>query len=258
MSRIVSVFKDKRKKVLVGYITVGYPNIAVTLDTVRIMASEGCDIIELGIPFSDPLADGVTIQNASYHALLNGITPAMCLDIVRKLRQTINIPLLFMTYYNLVHNYGLENFCRDCSEVGLDGLIIPDLPPEEGLDLELFTNIYNIDLVYLLAPTSTEERVRIVASKSRGFIYLVSVTGVTGVRNFSPDNLNDVIARIKFATDTPICIGFGISTATQAARLSNVANGIIVGSRFIQLMETGDIKSLSELIKELRDALDKS
>jgi len=258
MSRISDIFKDKSKKALIAYITVGYPNINATLKTAQLLAHYGCDIIELGIPFSDPLADGATIQNASYHALQNGVTPHACLEIAGKLCRTVDIPLMFMTYYNPVFSYGLDNFCRDCSRVGIDGLIVPDLPPDEGTSLEELTKARNIDLVYLLSPTSTDERVRLVAERSRGFIYLVSVAGVTGTRNSLPADLSSFVARVKRSTSTPVCVGFGISTAAQAAQVGKIANGVIVGSRFIQLMEIENGPTqIKNFVIEMRNALDK-
>lgn len=256
MSRIDSAFKPGRKA-LVGYVTVGYPNIEATLKVVPMLAESGCDIVELGIPFSDPLADGVTIQNASFRALQNGVTPEVCLETARKLRRKVNIPLVFMTYYNPVLSYGIDKFCAASVKSGIDGFIIPDLPPEEGRKLEQSTHHCNLDLVYLLSPTSTEERIRLVAERSRGFIYLVSVTGVTGTRGKLPTNLASFVSRVRKVAKQPLCVGFGISTLAQAKQVARAADGIIVGSRIIQLMEEDrSLKSLGDFIKSLRHALD--
>ena len=256
MSRIASAFKPGRKA-LVAYVTAGYPNIDATLKVVPLLAKAGCDIIELVIPFSDPLADGVTIQNASYHALLNGVTPTVCLETARKLRQQVDIPLLFMTYYNPVFSYGIEKFCTACGKAGIDGLIIPDLPPEEGLKLEASTRQCNLDLVYLLAPTSTEARIKVVAERSHGFIYLVSVTGVTGARTDLPADLAEFVARVRQDAKQPLCVGFGISTPEQAKKVAAVADGIIVGSQIIRLMEKDPtLNEVSAFAKSLRKALD--
>ncbi len=181
MSSISSVFRPERKA-LIAYITAGYPDMEATINIASVLSANGCDIIELGIPFSDPLADGATIQKASFQALQQGTTPQACLEMAAKLRQKIATPLVFMTYYNPVLNFGLEAFCRGCAEVGVNGLIVPDLPPEEGVALEQVTRKHSLDLIYLLAPTSTEERIKVVTERSRGFIYLVSLTGVTGAR----------------------------------------------------------------------------
>ena len=260
MRHLSSAFSQPGHKALIAYVTVGYPSIEATLKVVPLLASRGCDIVELGIPFSDPLADGTTIQKASFHALENGVTPQLCLEVAKQLRQMVEIPLVFMTYFNPVFSYGLEEFCGACTRSGIDGLIIPDLPPEEGSELEAVTQKQNLDLIYLLAPTSTEERIKLVAERSRGFIYLVSITGVTGVRERLPVNLETFVVRVKKVATQPLCVGFGISTPEQARQVAQMADGIIVGSRIIQLMEDKDnfISSVDNLIKELRQALDDS
>ena len=256
MSRIASVFSRANHTALIPYITVGYPNTATTLKVVSLLASSGCDIIELGIPFSDPLADGATIQRASYEALRQGVTPKICLEVAQELRQQVEVPLVFMTYYNPVLKFGLEQFCSKCAEVGIDGLIIPDLPPEEGQELEKSTRSHGLDLVYLLSPASTEQRIRLVASKASGFIYLVSLTGVTGARDKLPAELESFVARVRARTEIPLCVGFGVSTLEQARRIAEVANGVIIGSRIIQLIEEDtSLKSLHLFIKGLRDVL---
>ena len=260
MSRIDSVFSRPGRTSLIPYVTVGYPSIEATLKVVPLLASSGCDIVELGIPFSDPLADGVTIQKASFCALENGVTPHICLEVAKELSRKVSIPLVFMTYFNPVLNYGLEEFCGNCANSGVSGLIIPDLPPDEGSELEAVSRRRDIDLVYLLSPTSTEERIRLVADRSRGFIYLVSVTGVTGARNSLPADLQAFVARVKQVAKQPLCVGFGISTPEQARQVADVADGVIVGSRIVQLMEAGDesMVQLRSFMKELRDALDTS
>ncbi len=257
MSRIASVFGKSGHTALIPYITVGYPSIEATLKVVPLLAGSGCDIVELGIPFSDPLADGATIQKASFHALENGVTPQICLDVARQLSQTVDIPMVFMTYFNPVFNYGLEEFCGACARSGIDGLIIPDLPPEEGSELEAITKRQSLDVIYLLAPTSTEERIRIVARMSRGFIYLVSVTGVTGVRDKLPADLGAFAAGVRRIATQPLCVGFGISTPEQAKQVARIADGVIVGSRIIQLMQAeNNFISVGNFIKGIRRALD--
>lgn len=252
---IASAFSPPGHKALIPYITVGYPTIEDTLKVVPLLAQKGADIVELGIPFSDPLADGVTIQKSSFHALQNGVTPQLCLEIAKELSQKVNIPLVFMTYFNPVFSYGLEAFCVASARSGISGLIIPDLPPEEGSELEAISQREGLDLIYLLAPTSTEERIRLVAERSRGFIYLVSVSGVTGARKSLPSDLAAFVSRVKKLTKQPICVGFGISTAEQAKRVAQMADGVIIGSRIIQLMEAED-NSLGNFVKGLRTALD--
>ena len=257
MSSIASVFRPDYKA-LIAYITVGYPSIEATLEVVPLLASNGCDIVELGIPFSDPLADGATIQKASYQALQQGTTPELCLEVAHKLHQKIATPLVFMTYYNPVFNFGLEAFCRSCAEAGVSGLIIPDLPPEEGEDLEVITRKHSLDLIYLLAPTSTKERIAVVAERSRGFIYLVSLTGVTGARQTLPPELESFVKRVRQKAKQPLCVGFGVSNPEQAGRIARIADGVIVGSRIIQLMEADEsMASVANFAGELRCALNR-
>lgn len=256
MSRIASIFRLDYKA-LIAYLTVGYPDIETTYKVASVLLQEGCDIIELGIPFSDPLADGVTIQKASYQALQNGITPQVCFELASQLRQMMAMPLVFMTYYNPIFSFGLEAFCQASARAGIDGLIIPDLPPEEGNELEAIARRLGLDLIYLLAPNGTDERISLVAKRSRGFIYLVSLTGVTGARQTLPTELEDFVKRVRQKAEQPLCVGFGISTPEQAKRVARVADGVIVGSHFIRLMEedTTTLTSLKAFTASLREAL---
>ena len=258
MSRLESVFKQKNHKALIAYVTVGYPNIEATLKVVPLLAESGCDIVELGIPFSDPMADGATIQRASFKALENGVTTSLCLDIAKKLSKKTSIPLVFMTYFNPIYQYGLEKFCHDCVASGIDGLIVPELPPEEGDELGNLAGKSGVDLIYFLAPTSVEERIKMVANKARGFIYLVSIAGVTGARNELPPDLGKFISRVKQLAKQPVCVGFGISTPEQAARIAQTADGVIIGSKLIQLLETDDaaMTATQSFIRDTRKALD--
>ncbi len=256
MSRITSVFQKVGHKALIPYITVGYPDTKTTLKAISLLEANGADIIELGIPFSDPLADGATIQESSYQALRKGVNTDTCLEIVRQARKKTTVPLVFMSYYNPVLRYGLEKFCIACAEAGVDGLIVPDLPPEEGTDLKSFTLRYGLDLIYLLAPTSTPERIKMVAEQSSGYIYLVSVAGVTGARTSLPPDLHSFIARVRRETKKPLCVGFGISTPEQAGEIGKLADGVIIGSRLIQLMkEDQTLSSLAKFIKTSRTTL---
>ena len=258
MSSIASVFSQPGHIALIPYITVGYPTVEATLKVVPLLASCGCDIVELGIPFSDPLADGVTIQKASFRALQNGVTPKLCLEVARQLSSKVNIPLVFMTYFNPVFSYGLDKFSAACASAGISGIIIPDLPPDEGSDLEAISQQQGLDLIYLLAPTSTGERIRLAAERSRGFIYLVSVAGVTGARDRLPVDLAAFVARVRKLARQPLYVGFGISTPEQAGQIARIADGVIVGSRIIQLMEKeDDFASLAELVRGLRSSMDK-
>jgi tryptophan synthase alpha chain len=256
MSQITEIFKG-RHKALVAYITVGYPDINATPHIAQALAESGSDIIELGIPFSDPLADGATIQKASYQALQNGTTPKICLEAAAEIRRKIKTPLVFMTYYNPVLNYGLEAFCRNCGTAGINGLIVPDLPPEEGAELETIARKHDIDLIYMLAPTSTEKRIREAGKRSRGFIYLVSLTGVTGAREELPPEIEDFVKKVREKAKQPLCVGFGISSAEQAKRVVATADGVIVGSRLIQLIEEdATLGSLKAFVTSLRQSLD--
>jgi tryptophan synthase alpha chain len=256
MSRITDVFKEGHKA-LIGYITAGYPEIKATPEIAQLLAESGSDIIELGIPFSDPLADGATIQKASYEALRNGTTPEICLETAAEIRKRIKTPLVFMTYYNPVLKYGLGQFCTGCRDAGIDGLIVPDLPPEEGTELEDITRRHDIDMIYLLAPTSTEERIEEVGKRSRGFIYLVSLTGVTGARENLPRGLDSFVKRVRRKTRKPLCVGFGISSAIQARRVAAIADGVIVGSRIIQLIdEDVTLGRLRAFVTSLRHSID--
>ena len=257
MSRLEFVFKQKNHKALIAYVTVGYPDISATLKVVPLLSEYGCDIVELGIPFSDPMADGATIQRASFKALENGVNTTICLDVAKKLSKKTSIPLVFMTYFNPIYKYGLEKFCHDCVASGVDGLIIPELPPEEGDEIGKFAGKSGVDLIYLLAPTSVEERIKLVASKSRGFIYLVSIAGVTGARNELPPDLDKFIGRVKQIAKQPVCVGFGISTPEQAAQVAKTADGVIIGSKLIQLMESDDtaMSATQSFIRETRKML---
>ena len=256
MSQITSIFKGGYKA-LITYITAGYPDIKATPEIAQALAENGSDIIEVGIPFSDPLADGATIQKASYQALQRGTTPEACLEAAEEIRRKIKTPLVFMTYYNPVLNYGREAFCRSCRKVGINGLIVPDLPPEEGSELEAITQKHDIDLIYMLAPTSTEARIAEVGKRSRGFIYLVSLTGVTGARDALSPELEGFVKRVRQKARQPLCVGFGISSAEQAQRVATVADGVIVGSRLIQLIEEdATLGSLKLFVASLRRALD--
>ncbi len=256
MSHISDAFKPGRPA-LIAYITAGYPDIGATPRIARVLAESGSDIIELGIPFSDPLADGATIQKTSYAALQKGTTPEACLAAAATIRKTAAVPLVFMTYYNPVLNYGLNEFCRSCARAGINGLIVPDLPPEEGTELEKIARQHGLDLIYLLAPTSTEERIAAVAGHSRGFIYLVSLTGVTGARDRLPPELEGFVQRVRKQANQPLAVGFGVATPKQAKRVAAVADGVIVGSRLMQLIdEDPSLATLANFVTGLRRAID--
>ncbi|MBI4330205.1 MAG: tryptophan synthase subunit alpha [Chloroflexi bacterium] len=256
MNRFEKVFARPGHKALVAFVTIGYPSVATTLETVPKLVEHGCDIIELGIPFSDPLADGATLQEASYLALKQGVNPDECFRVAAQLRPKVEAPLVFLTYYNPVLARGQEKFCRDAAAAGIDGFIIPDLPPQEAEDLEAHGCREGVSLIYMLAPNSPDYRIKIAAERGSGFLYLVSLTGVTGARSALPKDLEDFVARVRKITPRPLCVGFGISTPDQARRVARIADGVIVGSRLVQLMKEGDERKLLSWIDEMRAALD--
>lgn len=237
------------------YAVLGYPTRQASLEVIKTLVASGADLLELGIPFSDPLADGPTIQAATQKALENGVTVKDCLAMGRELRQQgVTTPALFMGYINPLLAYGLAQFVAEAAEAGIDGFIVPDLPPEEADELETLCAGSGLALVYLLAPTSTLERIKLVAAKSRGFIYLVSLTGVTGARNQLPAGLPDFVARVRQQTTTPLAVGFGIGDGQQARAVAQLADGVIVGSALVK-RAAESLESVRALAMELRAAL---
>ncbi len=234
LDAIENAFRQARQKgraALIPYIPLGYPNVEDSLHLVEAAIDGGADIVELGLPFSDPLADGPTIQHATHEALQGGVTVSKCLEAVRTMRlRGVTVPLVFMGYYNPILSYGEDSFCRACAEAGVDGLIVPDLPPEEAADLEDAAGRNGVALIYLLAPTSSAERVSTVCERSRGFVYVVSVAGITGARHSLPPNLDTLVRQVKSATSKPVAVGFGIASPEQAATVASLADGVIVGS----------------------------
>jgi tryptophan synthase alpha chain len=254
IDRIKNAF-TKGHPAFMPYTVLGYPTRQASLDTVQILVEAGADLLELGIPFSDPLADGPTIQAATQKSLENGTTVQDCLAMTRELRQQgISTPALLMGYINPMLAYRLEQFVTEAAEAGVDGLIVPDLPPEEAEELETICASHGLALVYLLAPTSTPERIKQVAEKSRGFIYLVSLTGVTGARNQLPPDIGEFVARVRQQTDTPLAVGFGIGNGEQARSVAQLSDGVIVGSALVKqaAVSTDSVRALAT---ELREAL---
>jgi tryptophan synthase alpha chain len=241
MSRIKNTFnrlKKKNETALIPYIMAGDPDLATTKTLVLEMGKAGCDIIELGAPFSDPLADGPTIQKAAIRSLKNHTSIADVLGLIADVRKSSRIPLILMTYYNLIFKYGEERFVNDAAAAGLDGVILPDLPPEEAGTLIPAAKKRGLDTIFLLAPTSTEERIKLVSKVSQGFIYYVSLTGVTGAKLAARNSIKDSLTKIKAATDKPVAVGFGISTPDQAAQVAlEGADGVIVGSALVKVIE---------------------
>lgn len=240
MNRIDRKFKElksQRKKAFIAYVTVGDPDLGMTKKIVSALEGAGIDIIELGIPFSDPLADGPTIQAASHRALLKGVTLRKIFSLVSDLRRVTDIPIVFMTYYNPVLRYGIKDFIRDCKCNGVDGVIVPDLPYEEAKDLVLSAKKNNIATIFLAAPTSTRSRIKDIVKNSTSFIYYVSLTGVTGARNVLSSGIASRVRMIKSMTKKPVAVGFGISNPVQARDIARIADGVIVGSAIVRIIE---------------------
>ena len=234
--------KAERRTGFVAFVTAGYPSVEATLEIVPALVAGGADVIELGVPFSDPLAEGPTIQRSSFAALQNGVTPAVCLDILRRLRaRGLEAPLVPMGYYNPVLAYGLDRFCADAANAGADGLIVVDLPPEESQALHRACVKNDLSLIYLLAPTSTAERIEQVARLASGFVYCVSLTGVTGARDELPAALPQFIDRVRSFTDLPIAVGFGISTHKHFQAVGRIADAAVIGSAIIDVIDGSDL-----------------
>ncbi|MED9969472.1 MAG: tryptophan synthase subunit alpha [Ruminococcus sp.] len=234
MSNIAKAFQNG--KAFIPFITCGDPDLKTTAAAVRAMAQNGADLIELGIPFSDPTAEGPVIQAANIRALSAGTDTDKIFDLVRDLRKDVCVPMVFMTYANVVFSYGAEKFISICREIGIDGLILPDIPFEEKGEFSEICRRYDVDLISLIAPTS-ENRIGMIAREAEGFIYLVSSLGVTGVRSEITTDLGAIVKVIRENTDVPCAIGFGISTPEQAKQMAGIADGAIVGSAIVRLME---------------------
>jgi tryptophan synthase alpha chain len=264
VSQIDACFERLREgehRALIPYVTAGDPNLEATGRLVLEMARCGADIVELGVPFSDPLADGPTIQRASGRALQGKTTLRAILSLVRDLRGSTNIPLVLMTYYNPIFAYGEESFLAHAREVGVDGVIVPDLPPDEGGPFYDRAAGAGVDAILLVAPTSPEERIRMIAERSRGFLYYVSLTGVTGSRDRLASDLERKLGRVRSLTEKPVAVGFGISTPEQAAFAARLADGVIVGSALIDRWERAGpgregIRAVGDFIASLRAAID--
>lgn len=241
MSRIGPTFEALQRegrKALIMYLTVGYPERESALELVPAIVAAGADMIELGVPFSDPLADGATVQRATEQALRNGVRVSSCLETVRRLReQGIEAPIVFMGYYNPILQYGIDRFCREAATAGVDGFIVPDLPPEEAHELHAASRAHGLDLIFMLAPTSTQQRIGEVARLASGFIYCVSLTGITGARSELPPELPAFLQRVRAETHTPIAVGFGISEPRHARQVAEIADGVIVGSALLNIVE---------------------
>lgn len=233
MSNIKKAFENG--KAFIAFITCGDPDVETTINAVREAVKNGADLIELGIPFSDPTAEGPVIQSANVRALKNGITTDKVFNLVKELRQDVKVPMVFMTYANVVFSYGAEKFMNTCKEIGIDGLILPDIPYEEKEEFSDICHKYEIDLISFVAPTS-KNRIAMIAKEAEGFIYVVSSLGVTGKRNEITTDLHSIVKIIRDNTKIPCAIGFGISSPKQAKEMSNIADGVIVGSAIVEFL----------------------
>ncbi len=255
MSNIKKAFENK--KAFIAFITCGDPDLETTYRAVRAAVENGADLIELGIPFSDPTAEGPVIQTANYRALKGGVRTDQIFDLVRDLRSDITVPMVFMTYSNAVFSYGTEKFIKTCSEIKIDGLILPDLPFEEKDEFLPVCRRYGVDLISLIAPTS-ENRIAMIAKEAEGFIYIVSSLGVTGVRSEITTDLASIVTLIRENTDIPCAIGFGISTPEQAQKMASLSDGAIVGSAIVKLLEKhgrNAPKHIGDYVKQMKSAL---
>ena len=255
MSKIASAFKNG--KAFIPFITCGDPDLATTKEIVKAAVSNGADLIELGIPFSDPTAEGPVIQGANLRALNGGVTTDLIFDLVRDLRREIDVPMVFMTYANVVYSYGAESFIKTCNEIGIDGLILPDLPFEEKEEFLPLCRQYGVDLISLIAPTS-ENRIAMIAKEAEGFLYIVSSLGVTGTRTEIKTDLASIVEVVRANTDIPCAIGFGISNPEQAHKMAAIADGAIVGSAIIKIMEKYGKDApthVGEYVKSMKEAL---
>lgn len=256
MSNIKDAFKNG--KAFIPFITCGDPSLDTTVEIVKEMVRNGADIVELGIPFSDPTAEGPVIQDASLRALNAGTTTDKIFDMVVTLRESVTIPLVFMTYANVVYSYGTEKFVKKAAEVGIDGIILPDVPFEEKEDFAPICKEYGLDLISLIAPTS-HERIKTIASHADGFVYVVSSLGVTGVRNEITTDIASMVKLVREANpDIPCAIGFGISNPESAKKMAAVSDGVIIGSAIVKIIAANgknSAKPVGEFVKSIVDAI---
>ena len=256
MSNIRRAFE--KGKAFIAFITCGDPDLATTAAAVRAAVENGADLIELGIPFSDPTAEGPVIQNANIRALEGGVTTDQIFEFVRGLREDVSVPLVFMTYANVVFSRGSEQFISACSRIGIDGLIIPDLPFEEKDEFLPFCRQYGVDLISLVAPTS-EDRIAMIAEEAEGFLYIVSSLGVTGTRSEITTDLASIVGVVRQHTDIPCAVGFGISTPGQARRMAQLSDGAIVGSAIVKLLERYGTEApphIGRFVREMKEAME--
>lgn len=255
MSKIADAFKNG--KAFIGFLTAGDPNLDTTKQIIKKMAEAGCDLVEIGIPFSDPIAEGPTIQNANIRALKNNVTTDDVFNMVCEIKDEVNIPMVFMTYLNVLFKYGYDRFLQNAKKAGICGVIIPDMPFEEKAELQSVASGYGIEVVSLIAPTS-ENRIKTIAEKAEGFIYEVSSLGVTGVRSEITTDLFAITTAVKEVTNVPVAIGFGISTPQQAQKYAEIADGVIVGSAIVKIIEQYGVdapQKVYDYVSEMKNAI---
>lgn len=255
MSKISKAFENK--KAFIPFITCGDPSLDITEQIVYAMVEAGADLIELGIPFSDPTAEGPVIMEADERALAGGVTTDKIFEMVERLRKTVTIPMVFMTYANVIYSYGAERFVKRAAELGMDGMILPDIPYEEKEEFQAVCEQYDFDLISLIAPTSND-RIRMIAKEAKGFIYCVSSLGVTGVRSQITTDIGAMIRLVKEVSDIPCAVGFGISTPEQAKKMTEVADGAIVGSAIVKLCaqyKEDCVPYIRDYVKSMKDAI---
>lgn len=263
MSRLESTFAQLKKRgetALIPFITAGDPTPELTVDLVRTLANAGADIIELGVPFSDPMADGPTIQASSERALAAGTTLQKVLQIVAQARREVQIPLVLMGYYNPVFHYGIEAFARDAANAGVDALLLVDLPPEEAGEVRPAMDAAGLPLITLLAPTTPTQRMRQLAAAAQGYIYYVSMTGVTGTQTVSPESIRVAVEELKTMTQIPVAVGFGITTAADARAVAEFADAVVVGSALVRIIaeqgkDSGLLPAVAAFVSELKAGL---
>lgn len=255
MNKISDAFKNG--KAFIGFVTAGDPDLETSREIMIKMAQAGCDLIEIGIPFSDPIAEGPVIQEANLRSLSGGTTTDKVFSLAREVSSEVDIPLVFMTYLNVLFKYGYDKFLDNAKKSGISGVIIPDLPFEEKAELQSVAQKYDIDVISLIAPTS-EQRIQMIAKEAQGFVYEVSSLGVTGVRSEIKTDLESITKAVKSATDIPVAIGFGISTPEQAKKYSAVADGVIVGSAIVKIIAQHGKNAPEEVykyVKSMKDAI---
>ena len=255
MSKIARAFENG--KAFIAFITCGDPDLETTAAAVRAAVESGADLIELGIPFSDPTAEGPVIQGANLRALSGGITTDKVFDFVREIRRDVSVPMVFMTYANVVFSYGSERFISTCKEIGIDGLILPDIPFEEKDEFQPICKKYGVDLISLIAPTS-QNRIAMIAKEAEGFLYIVSSLGVTGTRSEIETDLGEMVKLVRENANIPCAIGFGISTPEQAKQMADIADGAIVGSAIVKLLEKHGKDApryIGEYVKSMKDGM---